>query len=165
METKDTEQVLRYLDQHKRDLLAKRESLLKPLQQVDEELAHVTATIMSLQRSVQKSVSPEPVPFSEFPVGKLHGLTQVQALVVIAKSNDGIIRAQEAKRLLIKAGIMRETKNSTNIIHAVIIRSDKFERVGTGVYRLKAREQHESALLPKPPNLQEALKAAFKTFQ
>jgi hypothetical protein len=61
----------------------------------------------------------------------------VQALTVIAKHYGGTFKAQEAKRLLIKAGVMRETKNSTNIIHAVIVRSEKFEKVRPGEYRLR----------------------------
>jgi hypothetical protein len=66
----------------------------------------------------------------------------VQALTVIAKHYGGTFKAQEAKRLLIKAGVMRETKNSTNIIHAVIVRSGKFEKVKPGEYRLSTARIH-----------------------
>ena len=131
MENRDF--VVQYLADHKRDLLAKREHLLRPLQALDQEIEHVSATLRSLQGDSRKVE----VPANDFPVGKLRKLTQVQALIVIAKHNNGIVRAQEAKRLLIKAGVMRETKNSTNIIHAVILRSEKFERVRPGEYRLK----------------------------
>jgi septal ring factor EnvC (AmiA/AmiB activator) len=133
MENKDF--AVMYLTDHRKALLEKRERLMRPLQELDQEIEHVTATLRSIQNTVQRIALP--IKEDEFPIGKLRKLTQVQALVVIAKHNDGIIRAQEAKRLLIKAGVMRETKNSTNIIHAVILRSEKFERVRPGEYRLK----------------------------
>ena len=132
MENKD--QTIRSLADFKRELMEKREKLLRPLQQLDKDLDAVTGAITAMQRFAHM---PEPAPALEFPITQLRGLTQVQALVAIAKHNDGIIRAQEAKRMLIKAGVMRETKNSTNIIHAVILRSEKFERVRPGEYRLK----------------------------
>jgi hypothetical protein len=133
MENKDF--AIAYLADHRKDLLEKRERLMRPLQELDQEIEHVTATL----RSIQKTQALGDLPKEDFPIGKLRKLTQVQALVVIAKHNDGIVRAQEAKRLLIKAGVMRETKNSTNIIHAVILRSEKFERVRPGEYRLKEK--------------------------
>jgi hypothetical protein len=127
---------LQYLTEHKKELLEKRERLMRPLQELDQEIEHVTATIRSIQKPNEKSKEFVAVA-TDFPLGKLRHLTQVQALVVIAKHNNGLVRAQEAKRLLIKAGVMRETKNSTSIVHAVILRSEKFERVRPGEYRLK----------------------------
>ena len=126
---------VRYLLEHRRNLLEKREHLARPLREVDDLIEHVDATLRSIQRpamSVTATVS------IEFPIGKLRGLTQVQALTVIAKHHGGTFKAQEAKRLLIRAGVMRETKNSTNTIHAVIRRSEKFDPVRPGEYRLKA---------------------------
>jgi hypothetical protein len=129
----EKELTIKYLTEHRKDLLEKRERLALPLRTVDEEIQHVDGTLRSLQKNHTLSFPKEEL----FPVGKLRKLTQVQALVVIAKHYDGIVRAQEAKRLLIKAGVMRETKNSSNIIHAVIVRSEKFDRVRPGEYRLK----------------------------
>jgi hypothetical protein len=127
---------LDYLTDYKKKLLARRDRLMLPVQEVEQEVEHITATI----RSLQKPPQPTSIAVSmtvDFPIGKLRKLTQVQALTVIAKHYGGTLKAQEAKRLLIKAGVMRETKNSTNIIHAVIVRSEKFERVRPGEYRLK----------------------------
>jgi hypothetical protein len=138
MENKDF--AIEYLTDHRKDLLEKRDRLLRPLEELDKEIEHVTATLRSIQKTNTVSFPKEEL----FPIAKLRKLTQVQALVVIAKHNNGIVRAQEAKRLLIKAGVMRQTKNSTNIIHAVILRSEKFERVRPGEYRLKAESQKGS---------------------
>jgi len=138
MELDNKELAIQVLADHRKELLVRRERLALPLQELDQEIEHVTAAMHSLK-------TPKPTGFAaltisnvpEFPIGKLRKLTQVQALTVIAKHYGGTFKAQEAKRLLIKAGVMRETKNSTNIIHAVILRSEKFERVRPGEYRLK----------------------------
>jgi hypothetical protein len=124
---------IKYLTEHRKELLEKRERLAQPLLEIDQEIQHIDGTLRSLQKNAGLSFPKEDL----FPIGKLRKLTQVQALLVIAKHNNGIVRAQEAKRLLIKAGVMRETKNSTNIIHAVILRSEKFEKVRPGEYRLR----------------------------
>jgi len=134
METKD---VVDYLQNYGKQLLEKRERLMRPLQELDQEIEHVSATVRALQKTNPSYPRVDPQLTEEFPIGKLRRLTQVQALIVIAKHYNGTIRAQEAKRLLIKAGVMRETKNSTNIIHSVILRSDKFSRIAPGEYRLK----------------------------
>jgi hypothetical protein len=133
MADEQKEFVVRYLNDHRKQLLAKRERLLLPIQEIDQDIEHITATLRSLQ-SPEKA---ELQSLNDFPIEKLRHLTQVQALLVIAKHNNGFVRAQEAKRLLIRAGVMRETKNSTNIIHSVILRSEKFERVRPGEYKLK----------------------------
>jgi hypothetical protein len=134
----DRDFTIKFLTDHRKALLERREKLYRPLQELDQEIEHIDGTLRSLQKpavSVTATVS------FDFPIGKLRKLTQVQALMVIANHYGGTFKAQEAKRLLIKAGVMRETKNSTNVIHAVIIRSEKFERVRPGEYRLKSTDE------------------------
>ena len=53
---------------------------------------------------------------------------------------------------------MRETKNSTTIIHIVIVRSDKFERISKGEHRLQGH-----APLPMHP-MEEAAQIAGMPF-
>lgn len=137
--------VLDYLAQHRKDLIEQREHLLAPIQKLDQEIEHITATMRSLQQPAGRATT---AAVEEFPIGKLRKLTQVQALVVIAKHYGGTFKAQEAKRLLIRAGVMRETKNSTNIIHAVILRSEKFERVRPGEYRLAVNDLSKESARP-----------------
>lgn len=137
MEIDNNEFAVQILNDHKKKLLERRERLLLPLQQLDQEIEHVAATIRSLQPKPEFQTPISTVMMDDFPIGKLRKLTQVQALVAIAKHYGGTFRAQFAKRLLIRAGVMRETKNSTNVIHAVILRSERFERVRPGEYRLR----------------------------
>ncbi|MFZ0418378.1 MAG: hypothetical protein WAM04_09740 [Candidatus Sulfotelmatobacter sp.] len=130
----DRELTIKFLTDHRKSLLEKRERLYRPLQEVDQEIEHIDGTLRSLQRPAVTVTGTITI---DFPIGKLRKLTQVQALMVIANHYGGTFKAQEAKRLLIRAGVMRETKNSSNIIHAVIVRSEKFEKVRPGEYRLK----------------------------
>lgn len=71
-------------------------------------------------------------PFSD----SLKGKTQLEALKMIAQSHAGQLRATEARRLLIKAGLIRTPKNAASIIFNVIKKSGLFERMSPGVYRL-----------------------------
>lgn len=130
------EEVLKYLK-------AKRAGLMEQLEELDATIEHLSATIDMIEKEIiaqaalaQRTVEPGPE-IAEFPVGRLRSLTQLQAVIAIAKHYGGTVRAQDAKRLMIRAGVMRETKNSTNITHNVIIRSHAFDRVGPGEYRLK----------------------------
>ena len=128
----ERDQAINYLAEIKKQLVAKREKFMRPVQEVDKELAHVSATLALVLRRV------EPIENGgEFPLAKLRGLSQAQAVIAIAKHNGGIVKAQDAKRIMIRAGILRETKNSTNIVHNAIIRGEKFERTGRGEFRLK----------------------------
>lgn len=135
------DQVIQHLTQHLGELEARRNRLV---QEVEKEIEHVRATIASLKTTPLPATDHSQIeraqliePTADFPVAKIRNMTQVQALVTIAKHNNGTIRAQEAKRLLIRAGVMRETKNSTNITHNAIIRSEKFDRIGPGRFRLR----------------------------
>jgi len=130
----DRESTIRYLTETKRDLTAKRDRLLRPVQEIEKELEHVSATLAILLRN---AASPVPETQSDFPLTKLRGLSHAQAVVVIARQSGGVLKAQDAKRIMIAAGIMRETKNSTNMTHNAIIQSGKFDRIGRGEFRLK----------------------------
>jgi hypothetical protein len=151
MELDNKELALQVLADHKKELLARRERLLIPIQELEQEIEHITATMRSLQKP-KNGIGFSALATPDFPIGRIRKLTQVQALTVIAKHYGGTFKAQEAKRLLIRAGVMRETKNSSNIIHAVIVRSEKFDKVRPGEYRLKeANPKAESAELFHAP--------------
>ena len=128
MQNKD--QAIQCLTEHLGDLETKRTRLV---QDIDKEIEHIRAAIASLSASVERLQLSEVLPLvAEFPINKIRNMTQVQALVTIARHQGGVIRAQEAKRLLIRASVMKQTKNSTNIIHSVIIRSEDPRRLGRG---------------------------------
>jgi hypothetical protein len=123
-----------------------RDGHMEQVNRLDKTIEQLNGIIDVLEKqAIAQGVSiPAPsVPAVDFPIGKLRKLTQLQAIVAIAVHNGGTVKAQDAKRLLIEAHVMRETKNSTNITHNVIIRSGKFDRIGPGEYRLKSAAKNE----------------------
>ncbi len=141
MEGRD--QTIQYLTQVKRDLNARREKLLRPVQELDKEIEHVTAALAVVLRNGVEDEKGNPL---GFPLKKLKGMTQTQALLEIAKYNGGTIKTLEVKPILIGSGIMRSTKNSARMIHGLISRSEAFERIGRGEYRLKAKPQAQGIM-------------------
>jgi hypothetical protein len=138
------EEILAGLQNREKLQRQKVEKLRKPLIQAEEDLQRLVGAIELYLREA-KSVDLEEA-LSEtvsLPATKLRGMTQLSAVIAIAKSNGGVVRAQDAKRLMIKAGIMSATKNATNMTHNVILRSERFERIAPGEYKLKDSE-HES---------------------
>ncbi|MBZ5645344.1 MAG: hypothetical protein LAO19_21500 [Acidobacteriia bacterium] len=68
----------------------------------------------------------------------LSGLTQLDALIAIAKANDNKLVVKTARRLMVKAGYFKSTKHASSILFTTINRSGKFDRESPGVYRLRA---------------------------
>jgi hypothetical protein len=68
---------------------------------------------------------------------RLRDLTQYEALVQIAEDNEGIIRTSKARDILIQAGLTQsKPKNAYTNIHHLLSKSDEFEKIGEGVFRL-----------------------------
>jgi hypothetical protein len=135
-------EVIGQLQAEEKALREKLERLRKPLLQIEEDLQHIAGTIAFYQRNDSENKVVDLVEaFTDMvtviPASKLRGLTHSKAVVAIAKSNGGVVRAQDAKRLMIKAGIMSQTKNSTNMTHNAILRTELFDRIGPGEFRLK----------------------------
>jgi hypothetical protein len=89
---------------------------------------------------------------AQIDTASLGGMTQLAALKKIAEHNGGILHTSTAKRLFNQAHLIKNPKNANNIIFSVIHRSEIFERVGPGVYRLVGEkptrpEKPESAKL------------------
>jgi hypothetical protein len=129
METKD--QTIQSLTQKKKELTERREKLMRPVQELDRELAALTLSIAVFLRDETPA---EP---SGFPLRRLRNLTQTQAVVEIAKYNGGSIKSLEIKPILIAAKLMKNSKNAAHMVNGVIARSEAFERVRRGEYRLK----------------------------
>ncbi|HEX4577772.1 MAG TPA: hypothetical protein VH117_10510 [Edaphobacter sp.] len=77
-------------------------------------------------------------PSGSVDVASLRGMTQIKALEKIARHNGGRLLTSDAKRYLVQAGLIKNPKNANNIIFSVIQRSNQFERLEPGVYRLTA---------------------------
>jgi hypothetical protein len=68
---------------------------------------------------------------------ELDGLTQFGALVRIAQLNNGEVRPSEAAGVLVAAGYGKgKPRNLSSGLYALLARSEIFERIGPGTFRL-----------------------------
>jgi hypothetical protein len=147
-----TDKPLTYADLEKlRDGLDQRHSeLIAEIEDVNRKLESVTTTI-ALLREQEMPLSHRVARLRRsIEAHGLRGLTQVQALTKIAENNGGILQSAHAKTLLLQAGLIRNPKNAANILFSVIQRSEKFERVSPGVYRLIGYNPPEEKQHPEP---------------
>ncbi len=68
----------------------------------------------------------------------LRGKTLSQALIAIAQDNSGLVKVNEAKRVLLEAGIGGKPKTAYQRITSALVRSQRFVRNAPGEYRLVA---------------------------
>jgi hypothetical protein len=139
----NTRPMIEQLKSDEASLRRKIEEMKGPLAQAEEDLRNVAGAIAFYERSA----APKALAFANTPSqsasvtafspSALRGMTHKQAAIAIAKHNGGIIHAQSAKHLMIQAGIMRETKNSTRMVHNAIIGSERFDRIAPGTFRLR----------------------------
>jgi hypothetical protein len=128
----ERDQVISYLTSLKRDLTEKHERLLRPVEAAKRDLDAVSSALAVILRDDKKEK-----PTSGFPVTVLHGLTYAQCVASIARHQGGTVKAQDAKRIMIEAKVMPDTKNSTHMVHNAILQSGQFVRIGRGEFRLK----------------------------
>lgn len=73
---------------------------------------------------------------------KLNGLRQAEALIRIAEESGGLLRAREAKRILMGTGVAKGSdKNIAANIYHLIPASERFEKQSPGVFRLMPKDE------------------------
>ncbi len=105
----------------------------RQLEEFQDNLRSVTATLELLEGKKSKSGSEEPL----IQASALTGLSQNEALRRIAKAYGGKFRVKIAKRLLLEAALVENPKNVSNIIHTTLKRDDEFHNVDYGVWELR----------------------------
>ena len=129
----NTNQQLDQLTALRDSLMAKKTRLSEKLAEVEKHLEAVKTTIALLDHGEEKDQETRPV----IPPRELHGMTQLDALIHVAKRNNNRVQIADAKKLLSKGGLMNGSpKNWYNILFTIIKRSEKFKHVGPGEYEL-----------------------------
>ena len=144
--------IIAKLKADERGIQSQLEKMRKPVLELEAVLKNIQGTIAFYEDKAHTQAMTEvmtDVVSSALGLPKLKGLSHSEAVIAIAKHNGGVVRTQDAKRLMIKAGIMSQTKNSTNMAHNAINRIDKFERIAPGEYRLKTESQSETKAVPE----------------
>lgn len=118
-------------------LQAKRDRLREQLESAEREFEAVSTT-MRLVGQGSPTVN----------LVNIEGMTQLQALIAIARANNNRVSVRTARRMMEKAGLFKNAKNASSVLFTTINRSGKFERESSGVYRLVAHtENREPSLL------------------
>src|SRR5467141_3504474 len=120
---------------------AKREKLRSQLEELEKEYEAVALTMKLIGQPSQKSL-----------VGlDLSNKTQLEALIAIAKANGGILAVKSARRVMVKAEMFKTPKNAASIIFTAIMRSKRFQRLGSGRYALLPEQaKQEPFQMPTP---------------
>lgn len=157
MEGRD--QIIRQLTELKRQLSQEREKLMVPVREIDATIEHIKAALAiclhgsdSDKVDAAKRDKPE---VTNSQIGKLRGMTQMEAVVEIAKHFGGILYLRQAVRIMVQAGVMANTKNVKQMVTNAVKRTGRFERIGRGEYRLK----------PPPPKNLTAFGGTYKSVQ
>lgn len=133
----DLRELLKRLEQ-------RRERLKRDLQQVENDFVSTERIIQLLSQPDQKAEEIWPESY----LREFDGLTQIQALVKIARTNGrNKLNVQEAKNLMLKTGLISSPKNASSILYSAIIRSERFRKIGKGEYELIANEKPKGASL------------------
>lgn len=72
-----------------------------------------------------------------------HKITQLRAIEEIVNTignSDKKFKVTEVKNIMLASGFFKTPKNAYNIVHAIIERSEKFEKIEPGVYKLTQKE-------------------------
>jgi hypothetical protein len=121
-------------------LLEKRDKLRVQLQEAETEFAAVATTLKLMGQ-------PTPGVFGL----DLRGMTHLEALVAIAKANDNILVAKQARKLMTRAGMFANSKHASSALFTAINRSGRFRRQSPGKYELiEPKEMPKPSLIPEP---------------
>jgi hypothetical protein len=114
------------------------ESIHDRLAEVNRDLEASQRTL-ELLRELKGSTEGDHAPEAGIQASELRGMTQQNALRVIATYNGGILVVREARRLLIESGLAKG-KHVSQSIYGLINRSGWFERLAAGRYRLRLEQ-------------------------
>ena len=113
-----------------RDLAGQVEAIQRDAEAIQQDIGGLTKTAKLYRKRHELS---EPISPSE-----LRGKTQLEALLFLCQMQ-GQFAVVEAKRLLRESGILTRGKNADSIIYTIIRRSERFEKVRPGVYKLRTQ--------------------------
>ncbi len=130
-----TKQNFPELEDLKRRLEQQIDTVKAQLAQLQKQLESVTTTSALLKQEENMHLSFMQT-MNAVAASDLRGLTQLDALVKIAKANSNRLKLTIAKDLLLRSGVTKSRKNANNIIFNVIKRSERFKRVAPGEYEL-----------------------------
>ena len=70
------------------------------------------------------------------------GMSQREAILALARQQDGVVRVPAAGRMLVETKLTASKRNASQIVLSVIQRTNQFDWIAPGTYRLKEYAAH-----------------------
>jgi hypothetical protein len=107
------------------------------LAEIDKEIEAVSITVRLLREAPESKDMADEVKAPSVIPNDLFGKSTREACIEIAKKNNGVVFVGEAKKALVAARILKDSKNTWAIVYTTLQRSKEFEKTGVaGGFRL-----------------------------
>ncbi len=117
-------------------LRKQKNELQSQLNSLDGQLEAVETTLNLLVGKPATSIEDHEL------VYEIQGKTHIDALGIIAGKNNNRLKVTDAKRIMMKAGMIRNPKSALSMLYTIMNRSGKFVRIRPGEYRLTDVQQN-----------------------
>jgi hypothetical protein len=124
-------------------LQVKRDKLQEQLKEVEKEFEAIATTLKLLG-----------LPTPGMSNLNLAGKTHLEALIEIAKANNGTLVVKTARRLMTRANLFGNPKNASSVLFTAISRSGKFKPLSKGKYELLEQKEAKGAPVIIPQAIQ-----------
>ncbi len=115
------------------------------LQNDNKDLEAVERTLVIMHRYLGvKEESPEKPKLIKFRPEDFAGLSQLDAIVLLAEKSGGVVKIQDARRMLIEARLTQSKGHVSQVVTGTIIRSKRFDWAAPGTYRLIPKGNNNS---------------------
>ena len=138
-----TMELLKHLKSKKETMQARHAA---ELSEIDKEIEAVSITVRLLREAASASENPVEEIRPTIVPANLDGMSTREACIEIARLNQGFVRIGDAKKALVSAGILKESKNTWSIIYTTLQRSKEFEKAqASGAFKLLTYPTAEAA--------------------
>jgi hypothetical protein len=140
MNSKDKAEYKRLMIERRKECERERQEFLAAAKAREEESVLIDKQLRLLDERTSFATPLVQLPYTArvFDISRLKGMSQPEAVIAIAKFQNGIVKTDDLIQILQTAGLMRKTRNAGNIAYRLLNNSDRFERIATGCYRLKS---------------------------
>lgn len=124
------------------------------LQKIEEKRKHLAANVEAIERVLRLFEIAHGLaePWHVSLEGKdILAMNLPQALEALARASGGVLNVVQAKRTLLESGKLKNKKTAGARIYGYVTRSENFERIAPGQYRIVEPSSKATRKLEQPP--------------